>query len=92
MKCSSLAYLPDIRVPTLLLNAVDDPFLPPAVLGEVRETVTRNAVITAEFPDRGGHVGFTAGRWPWSAWYYGERRAAEFLAQQFAAWRPSRQG
>ena len=28
----------------------------------------------------GGHVGFTAGRRPWNPWYYGEWRAAEFLA------------
>jgi len=86
-RSSSLPYLADIRVPTLLLNAVDDPFLPPAVLDEVREQLkgsTASDWVTPEFPSRGGHVGFTAGGWPWAAWYYGEWRAAEFLAQALA--------
>jgi uncharacterized protein len=86
-RSSSLPYLAGIRVPTLLLNAEDDPFLPPQVLGEVREQLQGSAAsdwVTAEFPSRGGHVGFTAGGWPWAAWYYGEWRAAEFLAQAFA--------
>lgn len=79
-RASSLAYLARIRQPTLLLSAIDDPFLPPDVLQEVRAAVSGNAAVTIEFPDRGGHVGFTAGRWPWKPWYYGEWRAAEFLA------------
>ena len=32
-RSSALRYLPTIQLPTLLLSAVDDPFLPPAVLG-----------------------------------------------------------
>lgn len=86
-RSSSLPYLGGIRVPTLLLNAADDPFLPPQVLGEVREQLQGSVAsdwVTPEFPSRGGHVGFTAGGWPWAARYYGEWRAAEFLAQAFA--------
>jgi len=92
-RSSSLPYLGAIRVPTLLLNAVDDPFLPPTVLDEVREQVQGSAasdVVVPEFPARGGHVGFTAGGWPWAAWYYGEWRAAEFLARQFVDARRAR--
>ncbi|MBL0938891.1 MAG: alpha/beta fold hydrolase [Gemmatimonadaceae bacterium] len=86
-RASSLPYLDQIAVPTLLLNAVDDPFLPPEVLSEVQTVVANGSSdhVKTEFPARGGHVGFTAGRWPWSAWYYGEWRAAEFLAQTFSA-------
>ena len=83
-RASSLQFLTGIRVPTLLLSAVNDPFLPSAVLDEVRDVAAPNSALTIEFPPRGGHVGFTAGRWPWNAWYYGEWRAADFLAQQFA--------
>ncbi len=84
-RASALSFLHGIRLPTLLLSAVDDPFLPPAVLDDVRHIAADNPALTLEFPDRGGHVGFTAGRWPWNPWYYGEWRAAEFLAQHFAA-------
>ena len=79
-RASSLPYLARIQLPTLLLNAVDDPFLPADVLDEVRRAVRENDQVEVEFPARGGHVGFTAGRRPWNPWYYGEWRAAEFLA------------
>lgn len=78
-RASSLPYLARIQHPTLLLSAVDDPFLPADVLDEVREAVRGNAQVELEFPARGGHVGFTAGSRPWNPWYYGEWRAAEFL-------------
>lgn len=79
-RASALPFLANIRLPTLLLNAEDDPFLPADVLTEVREAVRHNEHVKIEFPARGGHVGFTAGRRPWNPWYYGEWRAAEFLA------------
>ncbi len=79
-RASALPFLANIRLPTLLLNAEDDPFLPVDVLTEVREAVRHNEHVEIEFPARGGHVGFTAGRRPWNPWYYGEWRAAEFLA------------
>ena len=91
-KSSSLSRLRGVRRPLLLLNAVDDPFLPPAVLDEVRQTVSGNRAVEVEFPQRGGHVGFTAGRWPWRPFYYAEWRAIDFLGarledQQGAAMR-----
>ena len=79
-RASALPFLANIRLPTLLLNAEDDPFLPADVLTEVREAVRHNEHVEIEFPARGGHVGFTAWRRPWNPWYYGEWRAAEFLA------------
>lgn len=84
-RSSSLPFLSRIAHPTLLLSAVDDPFLPSDVLDAVRDTIRGTTVVSAEFPARGGHVGFTAGRWPWAAWYYGEWRAAEFLAPHLHA-------
>lgn len=60
-RASSKPWLPAIRVPTLLVNARDDPFLPEAALplaGEVSDAVTR------EFPAQGGHVGFVSGLFP----------------------------
>lgn len=85
-RSSALGFVDRIVVPTLLLSAVDDPFLPPAVLDEVRDAVANTPAVHLEFPARGGHVGFTAGANPLSPWYYGEWRAAEFLATQLDRW------
>jgi len=76
---SSISFLSAIRLPTLLLSAADDPFLPTAVLDTVREIASGNPALSLEFPEHGGHVGFVAGRWPWRPFYYAEWRACEFL-------------
>ena len=77
---SALRWIAGVRVPTLLLSAVDDPFLPAAVLDEVRAVAARNPSLHVEFVARGGHVGFVSGRVPWRPEYYAERRTAAFLA------------
>jgi predicted alpha/beta-fold hydrolase len=83
-RSSSLGFLDGIRRPTLLLSAIDDPFLPATVLEEVRAIASDNRCLELEFTDHGGHVGFVAGRWPWRPLYYGEWRASEFLAAALA--------
>ena len=79
-RASSLSFLEGVARPLLLLSAVDDPFLPAEVLDEVAARTREHAHVRREFPARGGHVGFVSGRAPWRAEYYGEWRAAEFLA------------
>ena len=69
-----------IQIPTLLLSAVDDPFLPPQVLDEVRSIAERNPALSVEFSMHGGHVGFVAGRSPFRPHYYMEGRVGDFLA------------
>ena len=78
-RSSSLGFLGRVRVPTLLLSAQDDPFLPAHVLDRVRAVASANAHLTLEFTERGGHVGFVAGTLPWKPRYYAETRAVEFL-------------
>ncbi|MCA9791787.1 MAG: hypothetical protein KC910_08325 [Candidatus Eremiobacteraeota bacterium] len=51
-RCSSLRFLDGVRRPTLLLNAVDDPFLDPRLLPP------ETAWVKTEFPLHGGHLGF----------------------------------
>jgi uncharacterized protein len=80
---SSIHYLSRVRIPTLLLSATDDPFLPPEVLNEVRSIARDNPALEVEFVQRGGHVGFVSGRVPWRPVYYAEWRVADFLAKQF---------
>jgi predicted alpha/beta-fold hydrolase len=77
-RSSALGFLSRIRVPTLLLSAFDDPFLPAAVLDEVRAIAERTPALTVEFVPQGGHVGFISGP-PWRPFYWGEWMVGEFL-------------
>ena len=77
---SALGFLARVRLPTLLLSAVDDPFLPAQVLDEVRHAARDNPALHLEFTERGGHVGFIEGRVPWRPEYYAERRTFEFAS------------
>jgi len=79
-RSSSVHWLPRVHLPTLLLSAIDDPFLPAAVLDEVRDIAPTNRHLELEFTARGGHVGFVSGRLPWRPHYYAEWRVCEFLA------------
>ena len=83
-RSSSIRFLSAIRRPTLLLSAYDDPFLPEDVLREVTALAAMNPNITAEFHQRGGHVGFISGDWPWSPRYYAEDRLLTFLRSRLA--------
>ena len=79
-RSSSIGWIGRISIPTLLLSAVDDPFLPPAVLDQVRAEAMRNPVLELEFQRHGGHAGFIGGNNPFHPRYYAERRACDFLA------------
>jgi predicted alpha/beta-fold hydrolase len=81
-RSSSINWLRNISINTLLLNAVDDPFLPPEVLEDVETIARANPALEVEFTQRGGHVGFVGGRNPFSPVYYLEQRAGDFLARQ----------
>jgi hypothetical protein len=74
-KASSKPLLPAIRVPTLLIQALNDPFLPrPCFPFEEAEA---NPALFLETPDHGGHVGFISrGNEYWS-----EIRAGAFAGQ-----------
>lgn len=58
---SAKPHLPRIRIPALVLNARNDPFIPAASLPKQHEVGT---FVTLWQPEHGGHVGFPRGRWP----------------------------
>lgn len=78
-RSSSISFLPGIRIPTLLLSALDDPFLPAQVLREVEGVAAQNPWIEIDFPAKGGHVGFISGRNPLRPFYYAEWRIMQFF-------------
>ena len=78
-RASCRPYLRRIRVPTLILHALDDPFMRPEAVPEPDEL---SPSVRLELSPHGGHVGFVAGRWPWRAEYWLERRIPEFLADE----------
>ena len=68
-------HLATIRVPALILNAADDPFLSPGCYP--RATAEANRHLCLEIPRTGGHVGFVV-RGGGNE-YFSETRAAAFL-------------
>lgn len=77
---SATGFLSRIRTPTLLLHALDDPFLPSAALP--RAALHDNPHLTFVPTEHGGHVGFVQGRTPWTKGFWAESEAARFLAFQ----------
>jgi predicted alpha/beta-fold hydrolase len=75
-KCSSIRFLKDIERPTLVINALDDPFMTPDVIPD--ETRISEHV-TLEVSEHGGHVGFIDGGTPWRPTFYLPSRILEFL-------------
>lgn len=64
-RVSSKPWLAHIRVPTLVLNAKNDPFLPAWALPARDEVAPQ---VTLEQPDTGGHVGFPDPRREGGSW------------------------
>ena len=60
-RASSKPLLSHIRVPALVVNALNDPFVPASSLPRVGEV---GPCVTLWQPRHGGHVGFAQGPWP----------------------------
>lgn len=75
--CSSQRFLPDVRVPTLLLHATDDPFLPADSIPI--DAAAANPHTELRLSPRGGHVGFVEGA-PTAPRFWADEAGAAFLA------------
>ena len=73
---SSRQFLKHIAIETLVVHALDDPFMTPDVIPAHDEL---SDAVRFELYPHGGHVGFIAGHWPWRAHYWLETRVPEFL-------------
>ena len=72
---SSKQFIKSIQVPTLLVSALDDPFLAPACY-PFRESAA-NPYVSLETPKHGGHVGFVS--FNRNNLYWSEKRSVAFL-------------
>lgn len=71
--CSSLYFLEGIRVPTLIVNAKNDPFLS----DDCYPQEIKNPYTEFQFPEYGGHVGFAM--FNQNGLYWSELRALQFI-------------
>ncbi|MGC3963870.1 MAG: hydrolase [Rhodocyclaceae bacterium] len=60
-RASSKPLLRGVAVPTLIINARNDPFMPPEVLPQRHEV---SPMVELDQPAEGGHVGFVGGSFP----------------------------
>jgi len=76
-RSSSKQFLKSIAVPTLMLQARDDPFLPEDALPQEADL---SNTVTLEVSRHGGHVGYVSGWNPLQPLYWLEQRILQHLA------------
>ncbi len=75
-RCSSRQFLHAITTPTLIVHALDDPFMYPRTIPYEHEL---GPGVTLELSARGGHMGFIAGSIPGRPVFWLERRILRHL-------------
>ena len=73
--CSALYVLDNVRIPTLIINALNDPFLPSSCYPF--ELLKKHSYAHLETPERGGHIGFCCQNG--NEYYWSENRSMEFI-------------
>ena len=76
-QCSSKPWIAAIEVPTLMISAVNDPFLGPGCFPEKEAAANRNVFL--DMPASGGHVGFI--QFNHNGIYWSEQRIVEFFTR-----------
>jgi len=78
-KASSLPVIARIRIPTLMIHAVDDPFIPFAPLRDA--SIAANPYVLLIAPERGGHVAFMSAKSRNEDRFWAENRLVEFCTR-----------
>lgn len=76
-QCSAMRFLKGINIPSLIVNAKNDPFLPAECYPF--ELIEQCSVVDFETPNHGGHVGFI--ELNKQGYYWSEKRALAFAKQ-----------
>lgn len=75
---SSGKFVSQIKIPTLMLHAADDPFVP---AGCIPVSAARdNPYVVAAFTRQGGHVGFVERSSPWKPAFWAEQEVARYMS------------
>lgn len=74
-RCSAIHFIDNISIPTLIVNALNDPFLDQKTYDTA--AMVQNPYLHFETPLRGGHVGFTL--FNQNGVYWSELRALDFI-------------
>jgi hypothetical protein len=82
-RASALRVIDRIRVPTLILTAADDPFVPASTFQD--PAVTSNRSITVALTPHGGHCAYVERAADGYDGYWAEREVVRFIAHQLAA-------
>ena len=80
-RASAMRVIHRITVPTLIITAADDPFVPPGPFKE--PVVIRNRHITVRLTEHGGHCGFIEEPRPGYDGYWAERQIVDFVKHAF---------
>lgn len=75
---SSKPWLRHVRVPTLVINARNDPFMPASALPLAEEA---SSAVMLEFPEQGGHAGFLSSPFPGKLAWLPERVIGFFASR-----------
>lgn len=78
-EASSKPYLNKITTPSLVIHALDDPFMQPEAIPDASELSPK---VTLELSQHGGHVGFVTGAIPGYPKFWLDERVAEFFMMQ----------
>ena len=73
-QCSAAGFLDDIRVPTLVLQAQDDPFIPFRAFDV--DAFEQNPWVSLLAPPHGGHVAFLGRS---GSWFWGQQQAMRYF-------------
>lgn len=76
-QCSSIHFLNQIQRPTLIVNAMNDPFLSEDCYPQ---HLKEHTFVKVHYPKRGGHVGFAL--FNQNGLYWSEQRALHFILHQ----------
>jgi predicted alpha/beta-fold hydrolase len=77
-RASALPLIAQIAMPTLIIHAKDDPFIPFAPFEGSEISSNPNVVMIT--PDNGGHVGFVSAHLEYDDRFWAEARAVQFIA------------
>lgn len=77
---SATRYLSNIATQTLIIHALDDPFMTPDIVPLTEELPDK---VTLELSAQGGHVGFITGKIPGVPTYWLEQRIPDYLTSVF---------